>query len=333
MNRLPLIVLAVLVLGSAGFGLSQLNKVRKLTESASAWDSEKAALQKRIFDLQRQIGDLERRHSPTSSAPTATAGSDAPNADGRPEGETNRRGRPRNEGGARFEAIMSNPDFQKLMAVERKGALDGRYSTLFKQLQLSPADLEKFKGLLVEKQSAVMDVMAAARSEGLSGRDNRDQIKQLVQDAQTEVDNNIRTTLGDAAYAQYQSYEATAPQRSVVTQLEQRLSYSTEPLTDAQSQQLVQILAETTPAKANAGQNVGFGMMGGGPNGMSGGSRISTDAISKAQGVLSAQQVAALQSLQQEQEANAQLRQQMRASFQNQPQPPATSGTVARPAK
>ena len=335
MNRLPLIILAVLVLGSAGFGLSQLNKVRKLSESASAWDSEKAALQKRIWDLQRQIGDLERRRSAGPNARTAGTEGNTPD-DGRPGGDANRlggRNRFRDDGG-RFAAIMANPDLQKLMAVERKGALDSHYSSLFKQLQLSPADLEKFKGLLVEKQSAVMDVMAAARSEGLSGRDNRDQIKQLVQDAQTEVDSNIRATLGDAAYAQYQSYEATVPQRTVVTQLEQRLSYSNEPLTDAQSQQMVQILAQTTPTKTNAGQNGGgFGMMGGGPNGMAGGSPITTDAITQAQGILSAQQVAALQTLQQEQQANAQLRQQMRASFQNPPEPSATSGSTATTAK
>ncbi|MEO6994373.1 MAG: hypothetical protein ABI273_12135, partial [Lacunisphaera sp.] len=200
---------------------------------------------------------------------------------------------------------------------------------LFKQLQLSPADLEKFKSLLVEKQSAVMDVMAAARTEGLSGRDDRDQIKQLVQDAQNEVDDTIKSTLGDAAYAQYQTYEATQPQRAVVSQLEQRLSYSPEPLTDAQSQQLVQILAESSQAKGNSGQNGrigGFAMIAGGmggPNPMFGGSSITPEAITQAQSVLSSQQMTALQGLQQEQQASAQLRQQMRATFQN--QTPATT--------
>ncbi len=340
MKRLPLIILAILVVGSAGFGLSQLEKVRKLTVDASAWDGEKGALQKKIWELQRRIGELERSHT-AGAGGTAAAEGESRGRNPQQIGEVDRPGqRGRRADGARFEAVMANPDFQKLMAVQQKGALDGRYSGLFKQLQLSPADLEKFKNLLVEKQSAVMDVMAAVRTEGLSGRDNRDQIKQLVQDAQNEVDGTIKSTLGDAAYAQYQNYEATQPQRAVVSQLEQRLSYSPEPLTDAQSQQLVQILAETTPTKENSVRNGGIGgfaMMAGGmggPNPMFGGSSITSEAVTKAQDILSTQQMAALQGLQQEQQTSAQLRQQMRAGFQNQTPTTATPGTSAKtPAK
>lgn len=320
MNRLPLITLGVLVLASAGFGIYQLNKVQKLTQNVAAWDAERAALQKKIWELQRQNGDLERRRA--GSGPVAAN-----------EGESGARGagranspgvgeppfRARVDGG-RFGAMLNNPEAQKLMAVQQKGALDSRYSSLFKQLNLSPADLEKFKNLLVEKQSAVMDVMAAARSEGLTGRENRDQIRELVQNAQNEVDNTIRSTLGDAAYSQYQNYEATQPQRAVVSQLEQRLSYSPTPLTDTQSQQLVQILAQTSPTTTNEGNGgrplVALGSAGGG--GMFfGGPTITADAVNRAQGVLTPEQLTALQSLQQEQQASALLRQQMRANFQN----------------
>ncbi len=333
MKRLPLIILAVLVLGSAGFGISQLEKVRRLTDDATAWGSEKAALQKQVWELQRRIGELERSHAAGAGGP-APADGESRGRNPQPMTDANRPGpRGPRADGARIESVMANPDFQKLLAVQQKGALDGRYSVLFKQLQLSPADLEKFKNLLVEKQSVVMDVMGAARTEGMSGRGNRDQVNQLVQDAQNEVDSTIKSTLGDAVYAQYQNYEATQPQRAVVSQLEQRLSYSPEPLTDAQSQQLVQILAETTPARENTGRNGGpggFAMMTGamgGANPMFGGSSISPEAVTKAQAILNTQQIAALQGLQQEQLANAQLRQQMRAGFQNQP-PSATPQTT-----
>jgi len=331
MNRLPLVILGVLVLGSAGFGVYQLNKVERLTQDAAAWDGERAALQKKIWELQRQNGELERRRA--GSGPGAVASNnDGPGP--RDEGRTN--GGPgggdptfraRVDGG-RFGAMLNNPEMQKLMAVQQKGALDSRYSSLFKQLNLSPADLEKFKNLLVEKQSAVMDVMAAARSEGLTGRENRDQIRDLVQNAQNEVDNTIRSTLGDAAYSQYQNYEATQPQRAVVSQLEQRLSYSSTPLSDTQSQQLVQILAETSPTRDNNGGRtmVTVGAAGGPGAVFFGGPTITVDAVNRAQTVLTAQQMSALQSLQQEQQASAQLRQQMRANFQTSSQTsPATT--------
>src|SRR5207245_2704367 len=125
-------------------------------------------------------------------------------------------------------------------------------------------------------------VMAAARSEGLTGRENRDQIRELVQNAQNEVDSTIRSTLGDAAFAQYQSYEATQPQRAVVSQLEQRLSYSSTPLSDTQSQQLVQILAETSPTRDNGNRPmIAIGALAGGGT-FFGGPTITADAVNRA---------------------------------------------------
>ncbi len=340
MNRLPLIMLAILIFSSGWFGLAHLTE-SKLKQSASAWEQERSALQKRIWDLQKRNSELENRRTRESAAATAAIAGEAPGDESPRAGDG---GSPpsrfpgRNDGG-RFASLMNNPEVQKLMAVQQKAALDTRYSSLFKQLQLNPVDLEKFKNLLVEKQTAVMDVMAAARAEGLTGRENRDEIRQLVQQAQAEVDNNIRTTLGDATYAQYQSFESTQPQRAVVSQLEQRLSYSSTPLTDAQSQQLVQILASTAPAGANnANRNpVGAAMMmtfAGGARGTAGGmlasgTPITTDAINQAQSVLSAPQVSALQGLQQEQQASAQLMKQMRANFQTgAPGPTATPAST-----
>jgi hypothetical protein len=336
MNRVLYIILGVLVLGSAGFGLARLDEVRKLKQNLTTLDQERSALQKRIWDLQKRNGELENRLHRSANAAVNTEG-DAivdlpPGPDAGLAGPQSRRGR-------NIASLMSSPEVQKLMAVQQKSALDGRYASLFKQMQLSPADLEKFKNLLVEKQSAVMDVMAATQAEGLNGRVNRDQIRQLVQDAQNEVDNNIKSTLGDAAYAQYQNYETTLPQRTVVSQLEQRLSYSSTPLTDAQSAQLVQILAQTTPAGANAGGGGIVQLFGrGGPAAaLTGGSvPITSDAINRAQGVLSAQQLSALQGLQQEQQASAQLLQQMRANFGNRTQgtgsPAAGSTPAPKPA-
>jgi hypothetical protein len=327
MNRFLLIILAVLILGSVGFGLVQLDEIRKLKQNLATLDQERSALQKRIWDLQKQNGDLENRLTRTPGGGTPAVARSDPAGDmprgnwpaaagSRPDG----RGDP-----GRFGAMMANPEVQKLMAIQQKAALDSRYASLFKQMQLAPADLDKFKSLLVEKQSAVMDVVSAARAQGLSGPDSREQIQQLVQNAQAEVDANIRSTLGDAAFAQYQTYEATMPERTVVTQLEQRLSYSSTPLTDAQSAQLVQILAQTAPPGGNSGTTTGGGGLGrllggatgGGPAGIfgGGGTPITNEAITSAQGILSAQQLAALQSLQQEQQTSAQLRQQMRANF------------------
>jgi hypothetical protein len=204
---------------------------------------------------------------------------------------------------------------QRLLATQQRGALDARYAALFKSLNLSPAQLEQFKNLLVEKRTAVADVMAAARSQGLTGRDNRDELRALVQNAQNEVDNSIRATIGDAAYQQYQSFEQTQSQRTVVSQLQQRLSYTDAPLTDAQTEQLVQVLATTTDQKnPNAGGvRTPAGRIG---LGGSGGAQITDAAVAQSATVLSTAQQQALQQLQAEQQAQAQLAKLLRDQFQ-----------------
>ncbi len=349
MNRLLLVILVVLIVGSAGFGVAQLSEIRKLQQDLAALGQERTALQKSLWDLKKRNGELESRrnrgNNPAAVTDGERTGDPAAGSDGPPGGP---RGQNRPDGANRMANILGSPEVQQLMAVQQKAALDGRYASLFKKLNLSPADLEKFKSLLVEKQSAVMDVMAAARAEGLNGRENRDQIRQLVQDAQTEVDNTIRSTLGEAGFTQYQNYESTLPQRNVVGQLEQRLSYSSTPLTDMQSEQLVQILAQTAPQgnnADNAGRNTGGGAAGfvqafagrGGALATLTGANIpiTNEAITQAQTVLSTQQVSALQSLQQEQQASLQLMQQMRTNFGERNRsatPPAkTTTTPARP--
>jgi len=325
MPRLAIPLLLLLLLGATGFGIAQLSNVHALQASLADREQQSATLKKRINALEKQNSDLAARLDRGSRGPareTADAGPVAedgpPVAGNGPGGRT--RGGPGGPGG-RFAEIMNNPEIQKLMALQQKASLDGRYAALFKQLNLNPADLEKFKNMLVEKQSALADVMAAARTEGLNPRTNRDEIQQLVQSAQNEVDANIRATLGDSAFNQYKDFETTQPQRAVVSQLDQRLSYSSTPLSDSQSAQLVSILAATSPSDASANGNGGgirslvtasFGGVSvlGGNN-----TKITDAAITQAQGVLSAPQVAALQSLQQEQQAAAALSQQMRATF------------------
>lgn len=204
-----------------------------------------------------------------------------------------------------FAAMMANPDFAKAMNLQQRASLDARYAELFKQLKLPPETLERFKDLLVERQTSRMDVMMAARENGLNPRDNRDEIQKLVTQAQADVDANIKATLGDAAFSQYNTYETTQPQRTVVASLDQRLAYSGTPLTQVQSDFLVQALSGS--ASADTG-----GMPG--PIGWSGGNRatITDDVIQRAQNVFSSDQITALKQLKAEQDAQNTMRDLMR---------------------
>lgn len=230
--------------------------------------------------------------------------------------------------------MMDDPDMQRFMALQRKSHLDARYAALFRALNLPPDQLDRFKNLLVEKSTAVSDVIAAAREQGINRRSDRDAVNKLVASTQAEIDENIRAALGEVAYAQYRDYEQTLPHRAVTTQLEQRLSYSSTPLTPEQSAQLVRILSATNNSPGNFGPVSATGNPGE-PSFSGGGRAMITDAtINQALGVLAAPQLEALRQLQQEQQVQAELNAAMRRRFQATPasgQNPAPSSAPAAP--
>jgi hypothetical protein len=200
-----------------------------------------------------------------------------------------------------FSKLMENPEFVRLFYTQQRASLDGRYAALFKQLGLSDEQLEQFKNLLVEKQSAMIDIFTAARAQGFDPRTDRDTLRELARGAARDVDATIRANLSESAYAAYEQFEQTVPQRNMVDKLDARLSYSPNPLTTAQAEQMVRILKETTPP--STGRNDGLGNMGGGTV------EITDAAIARAQGILTPAQHTALVQLQSEQTAAKELRQ------------------------
>jgi hypothetical protein len=304
-----LVLLFLTTVGSSYLAWRQYQELIGLR--ASALDrEERAALQKRIWAAESRTAALEKK----LTAPKP-AGDDAGETDPAPPASDPRRAR-----GGGFLAMMENPEMQKLMHVQQKASLDGRYAALFKSLNLTPEQLEKFKNLLVERQTAMMDVFAAAREQGINPRTDPEAFQKLIADAQAEIDASIEATLGEVGYTQYKSYEEAMPQRNTVSQLGQRLSYSTTPLSDSQSEQLVSILATTGTTSGNQ-----RGSMFGGPG--QGTTTLITDAtIAQAQGVLAGAQLEALEQLQQEQQAQAQLQQEMRRQFQSGGTPPPPPG-------
>lgn len=327
-----IVLLAVTTIAGAALAWNQYRELIKL-RAASLSDSARADLQKRLWDLEKrkneleaEVADLRARGGPARMAEeeNASLAADEGQGPGRPgPGRFNRR-----NGFTNLATLLDNPEFNKLWTAQQKAGLDTRYAALFKSLNLSPADLDRFKSLLVEKQNALLDVVGAVRDQGLNPRnpDDRAQIASLLQAAQAQVDSTIRQTLGDAQFSQYQNYEQTLPQRNLVNQLAQTLSYTGAPLQAYQVDQLVNILAANTSAKNQA---AGAWMAAAGPMFVGAlNSRnsppITDAAVAQAQSVLTPPQLAALQELQAQQQAQRQMGQMMRQLFSNggtQPQP------------
>ena len=326
---------ALTTVGLAAVVWTQYFDLIKLRNGDTLADHERADWQKKVWAAEKRAqeykdeADALRAQSAEKAGTDDTANASGPDSPG--AGPGNRPGRGPNARFTNFQALMNNPQFAKLMATQQKAALDNRYAPLFKDLALTPAQLDQFKSLLLEKQNAMRDVMLSARDQGLNPRTDRDAINQLIQQSNADVDSQIQSTLGPQGFAQYQTYEQTLPQRNTVTQLQQSLSYTSTPLNDTQANQLIQILSANSAQNNNA--NNGLRGLLGGPGGQA---RVTDAAVTQAQGVLSQPQVAALQQLQQQQQAQADMARLMRQSFQQQnggTGSPALSPATASPAR
>jgi hypothetical protein len=326
-------ILSCTTVGAGYLAWQQARELAALRDMAPA-DATRAELRQKIWEQNKLTAQSEPAKALTTGGQAGEAEPAGPERMRRGEGALMR--------------MLQDPDYQTLVNLTQKGMLDGRYAGLFKQLNLTPQQLEQFKELLVEKQTSLMDVIAAAQSQGLNPRTDRDAVRQLMAGTQAELDEGIKATLGDTAYAEYKEYERTLPYRNVVNQLEQRLSYSTSPLTDIQSQQMVQILAATgrtgrnDNAAAGGGTAIRLAMPLSGGNSQlnstvslltGGGAMITPETVTRAQTVLAPNQLAALQEIQQEQQAGLQLGRTMRSELgqRNQPGPAAPTGTTLPP--
>jgi hypothetical protein len=197
--------------------------------------------------------------------------------------------------------FLDRPEMQRMVASQQRLSLVRQYAALCKKLGLGSDQQAKFEDLLLDKQLVGMDAMIASARQGT----NPLEAQKTVDAVQAEDEAKIKALLGDAAYAQYRDYVGTEPQRAVVGQLQQNLTFNDTPLTRSQAEAMVQILAETSPARpATAEASVAIG----GGIARTGGGVITDDAIARAGGVLTSSQVQVLVELQQQQQQAAETR-------------------------
>jgi hypothetical protein len=299
-----LIVFLLLITAATGIYAWQQQQSRSTARVVTTAD--KDDLSQKLADARRRIADLEARLATLQATAPATAGQPATTSADATTTERRSPDRASQEAARRAEmtALFNDPEVVKLMASQQKVQLDGRYASLFKQLNLTPTQLETFKNLLLEKQIAQRDVMVAARESGLSPRENREELRKLVEQSKAETDAEILAMLGQEKFNQYKTYESTGSQRALVEQIGRSLSYSPTPLTDAQSQALVQIFSQNTaPQSTDGSPRERFAQ----------GSITITDAmIAQAQRILAPDQVKVLQEQQAAQQASAKLQELMR---------------------
>ncbi len=217
--------------------------------------------------------------------------------------------------------LINNPEFFQALQLHRLATLDTRFAPLFRRLALSGDELTAFKRLLAEKENVALDVIAVSEAQP-DGPLPAPLLGASVNAARSRVDDAIRTALGAERYALYNDYEKSLPQRAVVAQLEQRLSYSPTPLSPAQAELLVKILAVHAPATAStetaptAAVVVAHGTLAAaGIELHAPAAAVSSEVVTEAQSFLAPHQAAALREIQVEQQATARAMQILREAL------------------
>ncbi len=284
------IALCLLGLGCVGLGGLAWEQQREMSRMRAAFASQASELLKARESAAR-LKSQARAESARAESVDAAAG--AAEASQRAPWET-RNGRKWFEARrAALRELAKKPEYRQARQALGRGSVESRYAALFAKLKLSPEAAEKLKTLLADRRAAESDAREIAREQGLWGPENREKLQAVVAAAQAEVDNSILAAIGAEAYAEYQYYEQTLGARGVVNQLESRLQYSESPLSAAQAEQLVSAMAAGGTAQSVPGPM--------------GGAAITEGLLQQAQGVLSAEQIAALQQLKTEQEAQRKL--------------------------
>lgn len=309
-------LIALLCLAGIGVAWREWNHQNEIAalRAAAIPRDERADFQKRVWELEKTNRELKRQLAAKGLAP-------APGS--RPqqgEGETVPRRGP-DSAFAMIGNLAGNPEVRALVNLQQRGAIDSRYAALFRKLNLPPDQLEKLRTLLAERTATVQDIFAVAHEQGVNLANDPAAMGKLLLSTQDDINASLRTFLGDTGFTQLRAYEQTLSQRTVVDDLQQRLSYTAAPLTPAQADQLIDILAtnpvpRATPAtrKASAppfGNSVTalFETLNFTAVATITPATITPAAVAQSQSVLSAPQVAALQQMQQQHQAQQQLRQ------------------------
>ena len=152
-----------------------------------ALEQRQAYLNQQLLDLSALAGGLRAAEAQRASNATArTASAGAAPAESEAEG-----GLFGKNMGKALSKMMSDPAMKEMMRSQQKTMIDTMYGTLFKEMNLTPEERQKFSELLLDQQAKTMEAGMGIFEEG--GLTN---ITQSVQARQKESEEQLKALLG-----------------------------------------------------------------------------------------------------------------------------------------
>jgi len=217
------------------------------------------------------------------------------------------------------QAKTEKAGFTSMEAAEKKTLriwANLKYAQLFQKLGLTPAQIDRFEDIVAEHQLRLHEITEGAKAAGAANSDP--DVAKLQSDENRRFDAAAATVLGEQGNQQLQEFQRTEMPRYWVGQLAGNV-YDSQPLSAEQSEQLVQILANQSESYRKGG---------------SAGSIDWNGALAQAPNVLSPAQLAALQALSANYQAEVDLQRRIAAAKKTNPPsaPPASPTPGSEPA-
>jgi hypothetical protein len=144
--------------------------------------------------------------------------------------------------GAMFSKMMKDPAMKEMMRSQQRTMVNKMYGPLFKDLNLSGEQKEKFMQLLLDQQMSSMD--KADTFFDSDGKFDPAKIAEATKAQETQGTEEIKALLGDDQFAYYQDYKKTMGDRMQLEQLKDQLDGTKSALKDNQMKDLLLLIAD-----------------------------------------------------------------------------------------
>jgi hypothetical protein len=129
--------------------------------------------------------------------------------------------------------MAAYPEIQRLVAEEKRGSFSVMYQTLYRELGLTPAQIEAFELIKISGVSTSFSDLDGIGSVTLDAAP-------VLSDAEKE--SRLREILGERGFQRLQEFDR-APRDNRVTRLASRLYFTDTPLSASQAAQFLDVLA------------------------------------------------------------------------------------------
>jgi hypothetical protein len=242
------VIIGILLAVSVALGgllIQANNKVAKAEARLTASQQALTDLEARVNQRDEQAAKLRERLEQSVAESAANAGTAAQLSvalTNRVEAEEKTNAKPTNP----LAEMFKNPEMRDMIKQQQKTVfatmIEQSYADFIKTQQLSPEQASALKDLLAKKMGVGADLGMELMSGDLTAEQRADLTKRIKADTDA-IAAEIKDFLGADAYAAYETYEKSIPDRTAVAALDKQLTGDLA-LNNDQKQQLTDLMTQ-----------------------------------------------------------------------------------------